>query len=158
MWRLYFFMKNSVSFTLHSWLASNQKMSTSVSFRAKITTPVTYPQVVNYLLQTYATDKNVDNAEDEISTFYPLLRKTTVQYAEELIGRTLQCGDVCEEEDLKKIFISVLNKFIRHSMPGYWSSKTSATLKGLAFHTTSSQQFQGGDQPSAQLNQINNKN
>lgn len=84
-WLLHFFMKTSVSSALHSRLASNQKARTRVSSRAKTTTLSTYPQVVNSLLRTNATDENIADLEDAITTFSQPPGKTPAQYAEELI-------------------------------------------------------------------------
>lgn len=61
-----FFIKKAVSFALRSQLASNEKARTMELSRTKTTTLTTYSRGINYLLQTYATNENVANAESKL--------------------------------------------------------------------------------------------
>lgn len=70
---------------------------------------------------------------------------TTARYAEKLIRKPFQCGDIYEEQERNETFIRGLNKSIRHSMRGYWPSKKSASLQDLAFYAPSLLNFQRGD-------------
>lgn len=64
-WLFHFLMKKSASSTLHTRLLSKHKAKTNVSISSKTTTLTTYPQVVNFLLQTYKIDENVADTEEE---------------------------------------------------------------------------------------------
>lgn len=63
LWPFHFFMKKSFSAASQSRLASNQMARTRVSSKAKTTKLTTHQQVVNYLLRTYETDKNIADLE-----------------------------------------------------------------------------------------------
>lgn len=145
-------MKKSASAVLNTRLASKHKTRTRIPSVKKTTTLTTYPQVVSYLLQTYATDENIADTKDEITMFSQPPNKTLSQYAEELVAKALRCGDVYKEHDLNEIFIEGLDKSIRRSMRGYWASRETASLHGLAFHATSLLKLNGGQQglPSCQ--------
>lgn len=56
----------------------------------KTTTLSTYPQVVNYLLGTYATDESISDTEHEITSFFQPPNKTPLQYAEKLVPKPLR--------------------------------------------------------------------
>lgn len=77
---------------------------------------------MKYLLLIYATDKNIADIENEGTMFIHPPNKTPSQYSENSVPKKLRCGDVNKEQDLNEIFINELNKSIRQSTRGYWST------------------------------------
>lgn len=55
----------------------------------KTTTLTIYPQVLTFLLRTYAADENILDIEDEITMFTQLSNKTPSQYAEMMAAKEL---------------------------------------------------------------------
>lgn len=68
-------------------LASKHKAQHRTTLTEQTKTLKTYTPVVNYLLHTYATDKIVEDTEDEIPTFIQPQNKKTSQYEEELVAK-----------------------------------------------------------------------
>lgn len=79
MWVFHFFMKESVSVALHTRVASKQNDRNRVATTGHTTTLKTYPQAVNYLLRTYATDESVADTKDGISTIIQPSNQTLSQ-------------------------------------------------------------------------------
>lgn len=80
MWLLHFYMKESTSSALHTRLASTYEARTRAISTRKTAMLTTYPQVVNYLLRTYATDEKIVDIADEVLSFILPLNKTPSQY------------------------------------------------------------------------------
>lgn len=85
-WFFNFFVKKSASIALKTRLASKHKSQTWMPSVVKTTKLSLYPQVVNYLFQTYGTDENIADTEDAITAFSLPSNKTLFQYAYELVA------------------------------------------------------------------------
>lgn len=117
-----------------------------------------YPQLVKYLLQTYATNEIMEDTKKEIATITQLFNRTPLQYTEELVSKTLCCGDVYDVQDCNEIFITELNKSIRQSMRGYSATSTTASVHNKAFHATSHLKLQEERRTMHSTNMVSNKN
>lgn len=114
----------------------------------KITTVSTYPQVVNYLLHTYATYEYIADTEDVITMFSHPPNKTPLQSAKELLAKEFWCGDEYGDHDLDVIFIRRLDESTRKIMKRYWALLKSASLHDVAFYATLLHKLEGGQQES----------
>lgn len=65
----------------------------------KTPAPTTYPQVVNILLRTYATDEAIVDLEYEITIFTQSLNKASLKNAKLLIKKALRFENVYKEHD-----------------------------------------------------------
>lgn len=130
-------------------LATKHEAQIRVQSSGKTTTLMPYPKVVNYPLRTFATDENIADYEDKITTFTQPLNKTPSQDAEKLVLKALRSGDVYGGHELEEIFIQKLDKSIRQCLRGYWGLRQLATLHDLAFHATSLLKLQGMKQRSS---------
>lgn len=104
-WVIYFFMKISALFALHTRHALKQKAKKNAPSKEKTIALTMYPQVVNYLLLTYETDVNIAGSENKINTFIKQSNKTLSLNTEELVAKTLCYWNVYEKQDLRKVFI-----------------------------------------------------
>lgn len=139
------FMKKSNSPTQNSWLTQCQQARMRVSSWSKTITFTLYPQVVSYLLQPYAVDENIVDAEGKSSTFSQPSSKTPARYAKKLIESALRCELVYSEQDPNEEFTKGLSKSIKHSMRGYCSFKKLVSPKIFAHHQTSILNLHGED-------------
>lgn len=80
----------SVCTVLHTQLASKPRARTKVATTGKTITPRMYPQVLNYLPRTYATDEDTADTKDGIATFLQPTSNMPSQYAEEFVAKTLR--------------------------------------------------------------------
>lgn len=64
----------------------------------------------------YATDEVIAETTSEVTRFAQPSNMTPYQNADELVTKTLRCGDVYEEYGVKNIFIESLDSSIRHNM------------------------------------------
>lgn len=140
MWLLHFFMKKPAAAALNSRISLPSKSHR----RHKEGTLTTYCEVVNYLLETYATDDVIAETDAEILRFTQPPTKSPTEYAEALWNKALRCDRVYDEYVLKGIFIEGLHESIRHSMRSYWGSRKNATVHDLARHATSLTNLQHG--------------
>lgn len=103
----HFFMKKSASSALHTKLTSKNSRNdkTHALSGGNATQLTTYQQVVNHLLQKYATDEVVANTEEEITSFTQPANKTANQYAEDLDAETLRCGNIYDARTMNEIVI-----------------------------------------------------
>lgn len=75
-----------------------------------------YHDVVNHLLQTFATDDISAETDAALLIFPQSFTMLPTQCAEAVLSKSLKCGEVYEEYVLKGIFIKGLCKLDRHSM------------------------------------------
>lgn len=64
---------------------------------------MTYPQVVNLLMEKYATDEVIVETESNSTHLAQPQNMTPSQHAKELLTRTLPCRDLCKEYALNEI-------------------------------------------------------
>lgn len=86
-WIFSFFVKNSASTALSARLASKHQAQYRLLSVGMTTTMATYPQVVNYVLRTYATDENVAKMGEDITIFAQPPNETPSQYDEKLVAK-----------------------------------------------------------------------
>lgn len=130
-------LREEIGFSaLDTPLASKHKIRRRVISGEKTTTLTMYPQVVNSLPQTNATDEIIADREGKVTTFILAPNKAPSQYAEEVVARTLRCGDVYKEQNLNENFIKGLNASMKQIKREYWSTRKHASLHRLA-HPTS---------------------
>lgn len=72
-------------------------------------TLTTYHQVVNYMLETYATDNVIAEAEAGITNFKQPARSTAVLDCEAVLEKALRCGMTYNGLRLKRIFVEGLD-------------------------------------------------
>jgi len=75
----------------------------------------TYPQAVNYLLRTYASDDVIKTSDAEIRNFAQGTRSET-EFAHALYDRALRCGPVYKEMTLMNIFVDALSPSIEKNV------------------------------------------
>lgn len=97
MWHLHLNMKKSTFSALRIRLASKNKAETKVGRTEKSTALTKHLQVLNCLLQTYATDENIADRIEEIITFIEPSNKAPLQYARELVPKTFRSEDFYAE-------------------------------------------------------------
>ena len=72
-----------------------------------------YPEVVNYLFRTYATNEVIAEAYAEVKNFIQSLRKSETEYGDRLWRKALCCGNVFSDSRLKSLFAEGLLPPIR---------------------------------------------
>lgn len=78
-----------------------------------------WKEVVNQVLDTYATEDVIAKTETEMQSFKLPSSRTPNQYAEALWKTALRCNQVHTEYMLKGIFVGRLPYSIRDSMRSY---------------------------------------
>lgn len=138
-WLFHFYIIKSAASALYMWLVSNHKTSTRVNFSRKTATHIALRQVVNCMHRVYATDRNIANNEDKITTFSLKSNRTrfSPQYAMFLVARTVCCEDVYKEQELNQIFIKRLHKSMWKNRIRYWPMLKVASPYNLTFSATS---------------------
>ena len=68
----------------------------------------TYPQVVNVLLRTYATDEVISEAVGDVTSFRQSSNMTEEVYSNHLWDKALRCGTVFSDRRLKSLFVEGL--------------------------------------------------
>lgn len=147
-WALLFFMNNTASAVLNARLSdygTDKKLSRPA--RSKTRNFTTFTHIVNFLVKTYATNEAVAETESDITCFTQPSNMTLSQYVEELVTKTLRCGDLYENVPyaLNEIFIKDLVALVRHSTLDYWVKKKDENLSYHAFHATSIRQMERHD-------------
>lgn len=120
MWLFHFFINKISSAVQNARLSADvtdRKYSWSVSCKTKHF--ATFLQVLNVLLEKYATNEVNAETESEITRFKRPSNMTPSHYAEKLVTKKLQFGDVYEEFALNEIFIEGLNASTHHSIREY---------------------------------------
>lgn len=142
---LTFFIQKAASAAKRAALTSKNKSQTRMLSVVDTTTMGTYPQVVIYLLRTYAMDENIPNMKDDI-TRLNRQRKNQSHYAEELIAETLRYGDVLyrtwSQGDVNQ------ETWWTHCTghEGLLASRISTSLHDLTFYVTSLLNLKDGQQ------------
>ena len=75
-----------------------------------------YPEVVNYLLRTYATNEVIAEAYAEVTNFLQSSRMSETEYGDRLWEKALRCGNVFSDSRLKLLFAEGLLPAIRTQM------------------------------------------
>lgn len=120
MWLFHFFMNKTASAVQNARLSAHSTDEEhSRSTRDKKRYFNTYPQVANFLLRKYGTDEVIAKSECDIMRFAQPSNMTPSPYAEKLVTKTLQSGDLYEEYVLNETFLKGLDASIRNSMREY---------------------------------------
>lgn len=154
----HFFIIKTASAVLHAWIIAERldKMY-SCSASRKTRSFNIYPQLLNFLLKKYVTDQGIAETESDIPRFAKPSNMKPFQNAEELVTKTVCCGDVFGEHALNKILTGGLDVSIYDSMREYWKNKQNAKLHDLVFQATSLLQLQGHDVASKRTNTTESK-
>lgn len=107
-----------------------------------------YPQVSNYQLRTYATDKNIADAKNKIIMSTKPPSRTASQFAEVLVVKSLRCGDVYQKHDLNETFMKRIDKSISQYMSVCWALCQSASLHDMALHAVPLSKVEWGQEGS----------
>lgn len=100
---------------LNARLFLEHKVRTRMISSRNIAKMTTYPQFVNYLLCTYATDESKADTMIEITTFTQTQNKTPLQDSEELKAKALRCQDKYEEQDMNNFLNKRLEKSLKYA-------------------------------------------
>lgn len=106
-----------------------------------------YPEVVHYLLRTYATDENI-SAEIETLNTFTQGQLTEIAYADALRDRAMSCGNVYSNDDLLGMYVAGLHASIRGSARQFYTDHPSTTLAQLANHARNTADIQRRSFPS----------
>ena len=72
-----------------------------------------YPEVVNYLLRTYATDEIIAEAYSEVTNYIQSTGMSEMEYGDRLWRKALRCGNVFSDDRLKSLYAEGLLPAIR---------------------------------------------
>ena len=91
----------------------------------------TYPEVVNFLLQTYATDDVIAEAVTDVENLKQSTAMTEQEYSDELWKRALRCGTVFSGDRLKGYFVEGLLPALRGQVRHYAASHRRSTYEAI---------------------------
>lgn len=103
-WLLYVCMKGSFPATLYAHIYL-KPTSCLTSIRVKEGILRASLDVVNYLLETCATNDFIAETDAALTHYTYRSMFSPAQYDEALVAKSLTCGEVYDESSLKKIFI-----------------------------------------------------
>lgn len=119
MWLFPYFMRKHATTLLIDCLSLKAKL---LHFGVKEGVQTACCQVVNYLLETYATDDNIAKSDSDIDSFLKLQNMLAMEFANALWLKTPRCPRAYDKYVLKRIFVQGLLKSITHSIWSFWSS------------------------------------
>lgn len=93
-----FFMQKSAPTVLHMQLTSKHNACRVVASAKKTFTFTENLKIANYFLLTYANGDNIADTNEKMTTFFQSPNKTLSQYANELVAKTIRCGDFSEDQ------------------------------------------------------------
>ena len=99
-WCFQFYLTGQAHALLQSRLNGNT-MAVDVEQRELLET---YPEVVNFLLRTYATDEVIAEAVGDVTSFRQSSNMTEEVYSNHLWDKALRCGTVFSDRRLKSLF------------------------------------------------------
>lgn len=88
-----------------------------------------YCQVVNYLLETYATDDVVAEDEADITNYEHPKSMSAMQYLQAMWKEALRCGQVYSDSRLKRVLIEGVHHSTGFSLKNDWAANQEATLQ-----------------------------
>lgn len=80
-----------------------------------------YPEVLDYLLQTYVSDHVIAKTDAALIRYNKLTAISTISSKNALVTRSLRCAELYDEDVLNGIFIEGLHESVLHSTKSYWS-------------------------------------
>ena len=125
MWLIVRFMSGPAHHALNARLAPAIQAASA----GKLTT---YCQVIQYLLQTYASDEEIARVDAEVKRFVQQPNQSAHKYALALYDKTSRCGPVYTEEDIISLFVEGLHESIRGHVRAYWSESRTSDIYKLA--------------------------
>lgn len=131
MWLLKAFMDEPARSSL------SMRLSHPKSGKAKKGKLTSYSEAINYLLQTYASDDVVAEAEADLRHFVQNRSMSPQEYATALTLKVLRCGPVYTEARIIGIYIEGLRESIHSTVRTYRSEHPAADLNTLAHHVAS---------------------
>lgn len=97
--------------------------------------------MANYLLEMYATDDVITDAEVNKTSFKQPDSKTSGHYTEALWEKAVGCGMVYKESRLKRICIDDIITSICYSIRTFRGGHREATIHSLVHHATNLVEF-----------------
>lgn len=88
-----------------------------------------YYQAVNYLLETYATDDVIVEAEAEITNYNEPGNRLDASCSETLWERALRCRRGYDDSSFKGVFVEGLHHVIRFFMLNHWRANKDACYR-----------------------------
>lgn len=92
---------------------------------------LSYCEIVNYLLETYADDQTISRAHTEVIRLQQLRGQNPMKFRNHIWGRALRCGCVYSQRALIYVFIEGCNSRIRNLVRRYHSDNPDITLTKL---------------------------
>ena len=127
MWLFQYFLAGPAE-SLVSLMITGESM---VAQSPTVTLLQTYPEIVQLLLRTYATDTVLSSAAKDVEGFKQK-KQTETEFAEQLKRRALLAGNVFSESRLKEIYLDGLLPHLRTNCGNYLVANPSASLLDLA--------------------------
>lgn len=125
MWRLSFFVENSLVLILNIHMSAAVNIAPAVAFvhstkhlRQKMLHP-SLPEVVNYLLKNIANYKAIAEMYSAILCYSQLASLTTMQYTNNLCIKICIVADVYNVSMWNRTFIKAVDSYIYHSSQDY---------------------------------------
>lgn len=103
-----------------------------------------YSKVINYLLETYATDNVSAKMDTKVLQLAQRSNMALTEYADDLLNKALHCDVVYDKYGMKGIFNEGLHGSIRHSISSYCSSRKAAAIYDLPRPAASMTDWQHG--------------
>ena len=94
----------------------------------------TYPQVVNFLLRTYATDEVISEAVGDVTSFRQSSNMTEEVYSNHLWDMALPCSTVFSDRRLKSLFFEALLPAKCVQVRNYFSTHPDVDYQSVARH------------------------
>lgn len=91
-----------------------------------------YCQLVNYVLEAYASSDVIAEAEGDITNYKQPENMSAVRYSQAFLEKALLCGQVYSESKLKGFFKEERYNSIGFSMRNFFGANQEASLQNLA--------------------------
>ncbi|CAN8070208.1 unnamed protein product [Agarophyton chilense] len=91
-----------------------------------------YPEVVNFLLETYATDEVIQEAYSEVLAYHQRSGQTESEFSLALWNLATRCGNVFTISRIKSLFSDNVDKAIRSQVRNYLASNRKVDYSVLA--------------------------
>ena len=128
MWLFQFYLKGQAATLLHSRMQGN----TMAVEEDQTEMLRTYPEVVNYLLETYATDEVIQEAYAEVLSYRQRPSQPELEFAKSLFALASRCGNVFTTTRLKAMFSDNVDKSIRAQVRNHLANSPKVDYNGLA--------------------------
>ena len=129
-WCFQFYLTGQAHALLQSHLHGNT-MAVDVERRELLRA---YPQVVNFLLRTYATDEVISEAVGDVTSFRQSSNMTEEVYSNHLWDMALRCGTVFSDRRLKSLFVEGLLPATSAQVRNYLATHSYVDYQSVALY------------------------